>query len=165
MVTVRPQPQVPELPPWVNVALAEIGVLEAPGDADNPRIQEWHATTVGPKDVADAVPHCSSFINWVMLRCAIAGTRSKAARSWLTWGYKLDEPRIGAVCVLWRLSITGKKGHVGLYLGRNKNGVFLLGANQGNEVNVTRYPHKRVLGFFWPHSYPGVLEDEEDTLP
>ena len=141
---------VPSIAPWLAVALGEIGTLEAAGDADNPRVQAYHAATRGPKSVADAVPWCSSAMNWCMERAGIEGTRSKAARSWLQWGDPLDEPRLGCVCVLWRISITGSKGHVGLYLGENKRGVILLGGNQANEFGVARYPHRRVLAYRWP---------------
>jgi uncharacterized protein (TIGR02594 family) len=148
--------EVPIVPPWLAHALAEIGTLEISGTGSNPRIEEYHATTRGPATVKDDVPWCSSFQNWSFDRCGIEPTRSKAARSWLDWGIELQRPVLGCVCVLWREARKSAKGHVGLWLGQDKRGVYLLGGNQSNAVNVMHYPHARVLdgGFRWPACYP-----------
>ena len=142
---------VPVVPPWLAVALGEIGTLEAPGDADNPRVVEYHSATAAGA-APDGVAWCSSFMNWCMLQCGIIGTRNKSARSWLKWsgGEVLKEPRLGCIMVCWREDPHAATGHVGLYLGHNKRGYYILGGNQSNEVNVRLEPTRRVLGFVWP---------------
>lgn len=61
--------------PWLNIAQQELdkGIKEFPGDADNPRIVEYHScTSYGSSD--DETPWCSSFANWCMKQCGIEGT-------------------------------------------------------------------------------------------
>jgi hypothetical protein len=59
------------------------------------------------------------------------------------------EPEIGDVVVLTRDTPYAWAGHVGLFirLSENKEHVFILGGNQQNSVNVSRYQASRVLGY------------------
>ncbi len=140
---------IPHVPPWMMYAWEEVGVEEAAGPADNPRIVEYHRA-VDDEVSDDEVPWCSSFVNWCMMRAQTERTRSRAARSWLPWGTRLATPAYGCVCVLWREHPESWKGHVGILVGTALDDVFLLGGNQSNEVNVRRYPVSRVLGYRWP---------------
>lgn len=134
--------------PWIEFAVGELGVTEAPGEADNPRIVEYHAaTSLHSKD--DETPWCSAFANWCMWKAGIEGTKSAAARSWLRWGDRV-EPRFGCVVILWRGAPTSEQGHVGFYVKEDDSNVYLLGGNQGDAVSVARYPKTRVLGFRFP---------------
>jgi uncharacterized protein (TIGR02594 family) len=64
-----------ETPPWLATAQREVGTKEASGNADNPRILEYHsATSLGARD--DAVAWCSAFANWCMKQNSIVGTNS-----------------------------------------------------------------------------------------
>lgn len=133
--------------PWLPIAMAELGVREAPGDADNPRIVEYHqATTLRATD--DEVPWCSAFACWVMQRAGVSSARSAAARSWLTWGQS-SPLRPGAVVVLSR-GTNPAQGHVGFALAWNDALVWLLGGNQGDAVSVAAYRRERVVGVRWP---------------
>lgn len=138
-------------PKWLIAALDELtfGVREIPGDADNPRIIEYHAaTSLGASD--DEVAWCSAFANWCMARAGIAGTNSAAARSWLTWGVPLAVPRAGCVAVFKR-GLSAWQGHVGFYLGTTSAGnVVVLGGNQSDAVTVTTCQHGDLLGYRWP---------------
>lgn len=138
-------------PSWLLVAKAELGVAEIPGDKDNPRILEYLRTTsVSPGDhVDEEIPWCAAFVNWCLIRAQQTGTNRRAARSYLHWGQPV-EPRVGAVCVLWREDPKGPKGHVGFFLKETADSVQLLGGNQGNCVSVRSYPKARVLGYRWP---------------
>jgi len=146
-------------PPWLLVAQEELrrGVKEFPGEADNPRIIEYHdATNGGFTD--DEVPWCSSFVNWSMEQCNVSRTVSARARSWLGWGCSISHPPIGAVTILQRgggvqpgPEVIKAPGHVGFYVGlADDENLLLLGGNQGNAVNVRAYPLARVLGYRWP---------------
>jgi uncharacterized protein (TIGR02594 family) len=137
-------------PVWLARAQREIGIKERPGLADHPRILEYHgATKLHAKH--DEVPWCSAFVCWVMEGTDIPSTRSAAARSWLTWGRKLDKPQRGCVVVLDRRSDDNPKAaHVAFYLHDEGDSVRLLGGNQGNAVSTKLYPKSRVLGYRWP---------------
>ncbi len=138
--------------PWMEIAGKEIGVKEFPGDADNPRIIEYHATTTyGSKD--DEVSWCSAFVNWCLENVGIEGTDNVGARSWLNWGTTIKKPVPGCITVLWRESPDSWKGHVGFYLAdhpTHSNYILLLGGNQGDSVCVAAYEKTRILGFRWP---------------
>jgi uncharacterized protein (TIGR02594 family) len=135
-------------PPWLRVALAEQGVREYSGAADNPRIVEYHrSTTLGPRlSNQDETPWCSSFVNWCIERSGYEGTDSAWARSWLNWGKKLTTPRKGCVAVFKRGT---NSGHVGFYIGETASNIRLLGGNQSDAVNVTNIDKSRLLGYRW----------------
>lgn len=137
-------------PIWMARARREIGVKERPGQKHNSRILEYHnATRLHAAE--DEVPWCSAFVCWVMEGSDIASTRSAAARSWLTWGEKLDAPRPGCVVVLSRQSTDNpKSAHVGFYVGDDGDSIRVLGGNQANQVCVRPYAKDRVLGYRWP---------------
>lgn len=136
-------------PIWMDVAEKELGVAEVPGDQDNPRIVEYHqATTLKATD--DETAWCSAFVNWCMQQAKVLGTGSAAARSWLTWGKKLDIPEYGCICIFSR-GTNPAQGHVGFYVGTDGwSHVKVLGGNQGNKVSVQSYPLSRLLGYRWP---------------
>ena len=123
-------------PPWLERALDELGVEEIPGDADNPRIVEYHAaTTLRASD--DEVPWCSSFVNWCM-RDIFPTTGSARARSWLAWGIPIAYPAAGCVAILARgggnqpgPKVLDAQGHVGFFVG------FDLGGEEQIEPLVT----------------------------
>lgn len=137
--------------PWLDAAYAELvaGVREVSGPHHNLRILEYlRATSLGDAG-GDETPWCSAFANWSMRIGRVVGTNSAAARSWLRWGVP-SEPRVGAVCVLWRGSATSALGHVGFVVGHSGGAVHLLGGNQGDRVSVASFPVARVLGYRMP---------------
>lgn len=132
---------------WLVIARKELGQKEIAGEQDNQRILEYHkATALKASD--DETPWCSAFVNWVMQQVGVEGTRSAAARSWLTWGKEIKEPKAGCIAVLRRGS--GWKGHVGFVVGCHDDTIALLGGNQGDAVSVAWYPTSKVLGYRWP---------------
>jgi uncharacterized protein (TIGR02594 family) len=137
---------------WMAIAKTQLGVKELSGSRNNPRIVEYHRTAVG--NLADSVPWCSSFVNWVVIKAGINGTNKGNARSWLNWGQKLSKPIPGCVVVFWRDSPSSWKGHVGFYVGDAGSYVKVLGGNQGNAVTISTYPKSRVLGYRWPSNAP-----------
>lgn len=135
-------------PAWLDIAEGEIGIKEAPGNADNPRVLEYHsATSLGARD--DAVAWCSAFVNWCMKQVDMPRTNSASARSWLSWGEALTTPRKGCVVVLRRGS-NPVQGHVAFYVGEGTGQVRLLGGNQADQVKVSQFPKTMVLGYRWP---------------
>ena len=131
------------MPPWLVIARQEVGVHEnsAPGQ-DNPRILEYLESTTYDGGLTDEVPWCSAFVNWCVTKAGLKGTNSAAASSWLTWGQKLDQPRLGCITVF--------KHHVGFYAGAAGDHFLLLGGNQSNAVNTENKHPGDVLAYRWP---------------
>ena len=139
-----------EEPEWMAVARKEMGTKEYAGDADNPDVVKY-LKSVDTLSVSaqrnDETPWCSAFVNWCMEEAGIKGTENAAARSWLQWGSELAEPEIGCVVVLWRGSPAGWQGHVGFFVKETLTTVSLLGGNQGDQVNISKYSKDRVLEY------------------
>jgi len=132
---------------WIEIANNELGVSEVKGSDSNPRILEYHKTTL-LHATSDEVPWCGSFMNWVMLQAGFKGTCSAAARSWETWGDALKKPQYGCIVVLKRG--TGSQGHVGFYVGEEGRFVKILGGNQGDKVSIENFSKDKVISYRWP---------------
>jgi len=97
----------------------------------------------------DGMAGCSAFVNWCAMKSNKPMSNKLNARSWLTVGKPVSKSKVklGDVVVLWRGSKTSWKGHVGFYIRESANYVWILGGNQGDEVNIKRYPKYRVLKY------------------
>lgn len=99
---------------------------------------------------------CADFMNFVLRRAGGKGTQSRAARSYLKYGKKLDGPRVGAIAILSRKG--PQNGHVGVVRGTDGQGnPILVSGNHGPTVMQSVYPKHRVLAYVMPPDY--VLED------
>ena len=99
---------------------------------------------------------CAVFMNFVIKRAGAKGTQSRAARSFLDFGKKLDGPRVGAIAILTRAG--PQNGHVGVVRGTDGLGnPILVSGNSANLVRESMYPKNRVLAYVMPPSY--VLEE------
>jgi uncharacterized protein (TIGR02594 family) len=147
------------LPPWLRLAQQEamMGREEIHGSFHNSHIVAY-GKAVGLFVTDDELPWCSNFINWLFLQLDMKRTDSARARSWLEWGIPLQNPALGAVCVLSRgpgvqpgKNIIEAPGHVGLLTDMLvPDSVTLLGGNQGNRVCERTYSLDRVLDLRWP---------------
>ena len=135
---------VPAVPPWLHVALDEIGQCEIVGAVNNPRIELYHSCTAGGAS-PDEVPWCASFTCWCIEQTGRTSPRSKRAAKWLTWGTD-TAPRPGAVVVFPR---TGGH-HVGFVLDFTLGTIYVLGGNQDNRVGVRGYSRFSALAYRWP---------------
>jgi len=141
-----PKPEVfNTLPKAYKGALKDLGIREILGSRMNaPRILEYHTyTNLDAK--TDEIAWCSSAMCCWQEESGIKGTRSAAARSWLKWGEKEENPTEGCVVVFSR----GKswQGHVGFYVKSDKKYVWCLGGNQGDSVSVRKYKKSKVLDY------------------
>ncbi len=99
---------------------------------------------------------CADFMNFVLRQAGGKGTRSRAARSFLKYGKKLDGPRVGAIAILYRKG--PNSGHVGVVRGTDGQGnPILVSGNHGPKVMQSTYPKSRVLAYVMPPQY--VLDD------
>jgi uncharacterized protein (TIGR02594 family) len=91
---------------------------------------------------------CADFINFILRRTGHSTTNSRAAKSFLDYGKRIDQPRVGAIVVLSR----GKNGgHVGIVRGTDgADNIIVISGNHGNKVWESKYPKSRVLGYVIP---------------
>jgi uncharacterized protein (TIGR02594 family) len=91
---------------------------------------------------------CADFINFILRRTGHQTTNSRAARSFLDYGKRIDSPRVGAIVVLSRGS---NNGHVGIVRGTDGAGnIIVISGNHGNKVWESPYPKSRVIGYVIP---------------
>ena len=138
-------------PRWLELAWADLGVAEGPGEANNPRVVRYYADAGHPEVRADEVAWCAAFVGACLERAGVGSTRSLMARSYLAWGEALAEPRTGAITVLSR-GDDPSLGHVGFLVGLTASDIVLLAGNQGDAVSVQAFPRSRVVGVRWPSS-------------
>ena len=99
---------------------------------------------------------CADFMNFVLRRAGGKGTQSRAARSFLDYGKKLDGPRVGAIAILYRRGTNS--GHVGVVRGTDGLGnPILVSGNHGQMVAQSVYPKSKVMAYVMPPDY--VLEE------
>lgn len=135
-------------PAWLDVAEKELGVHELSGKEENSKRILEYASCTSLKAKDDETAWCSAFVNWCFTQVRITPTNSAAARSWLTWGETLKEPRVGCVVVLRRGA--PPSGHVGFVIGFDATTLSVLGGNQGDKVKISHYRRQDVLGYRWP---------------
>lgn len=145
-------------PRMIIEALKQYGTLEAPGEADNPKIICWQdeLETAGLGRVYagvyrhDAIPWCGLFM-------AIAAHRANferrpernppklylAALEWASFGVSVPKgaAALGDVLVFKRKG----GGHIGLYVGYDASAFHVLGDNQSDRVSITRLSRNRLV--------------------
>lgn len=146
-ISVKPQVKTPEVKAgWILLAEKELGNKEIAGSKHNPRIIEYHkATTL--KATADEVSWCAAFVNWCLRESGELGTGRADARSFLNWGVRVSEPKLGDVVVFWRGNKNGWQGHVGFFVEENASSIKVLGGNQGDQVCYAWYDKSKLLGY------------------
>lgn len=131
----------------LEVALSEYMTKEFAGSKTNPAVLKYYQE-IGFKHINDdETPWCSAFINWCAKQAGLKGSGKLAARSFMEVGTAVTEPQLGDICVLWRDSKTGWKGHVGIFIKEDEGLLYLLGGNQGNAVCIAPYSESRLLGY------------------
>lgn len=143
-------------PLWLQYARRQIGIREIPGPRHEPRIlamieraQAWLGINVN----TDEVPWCGTFVADCMQAAGFKpprGAIAVRAKWWAKWGQdvgNVTRPPVGAIAVFGRRG----GGHVGFVTGVYSNGdLNILGGNQGNAVNIRRFPRSRLVAFRWP---------------
>lgn len=142
-----------EITPY-QIAERFIGIKEVNGQVANPAIlamlkldNRW------PED--DSVPWCAAFVNYIAFLLGLHRTKSLRARSFLNEKIvTLSEAEIGFDLVILKRGgrnqpgpeIIKAPGHVGFFAGFDNGYVRILGGNQRDSVNISRYPRVRILG-------------------
>ena len=139
-------------PDHISIAYALLGYSENTHNRDlklllgfNPSYTEW----------------CAAFINKVLEASGQESVDSLGhkypllARSYLSYGEMIleDELIVGDILIFKRGNVSWK-GHVGFYIGteyiRGKKYYRVLGGNQSNEVNISLYSERKLLGIRRP---------------
>ena len=133
-------------------------IREIPGKKDHPLVLYMLQLAAGSDwPDCDEIPWCSAFVYFVafVLDLERPGRHGLRARSWLQVGRAVSEhqARPGDDIVILKRGdghqpgpeILDAKGHVGFYAGREDCHVLVLGGNQDNAVNISRYPAVRIL--------------------
>lgn len=133
---------------YLDLALSQVGIGEIEGVKDNPEILKYfNVLGFDGAKLKDETAWCSAYVNWVMKESCLDHTGKLNARSWLKIGEEITEPKIGDIVVFWRESESSWKGHVGFFISEVGDWIYCLGGNQGNSVNISRYPKRRLLGY------------------
>lgn len=140
-------------PRWLIRARSYIGTKEIPGRENNPTILKWWKE-IRSQFLDDETPWCAAFVGGVLEESGIKSTRSGMARSYENWGVPLKYPATGAVVTFSRKG----GGHVGFVVGYNADTVSVLGGNQRDSVNVSRFAKNaaglKVTSYRWPSGEP-----------
>ncbi len=124
-----------------------VGVHELHGDQQNPVIMKMFHETGHKWVLDDETGWCCAAINYGAMQLNYEYSKKLYARSYLDIGIPIDKPVIGCLVIFWRVKHTGWKGHVGIYMGENKDHIFVMGGNQSNEFNYAQYPKNQLLGY------------------
>jgi len=91
---------------------------------------------------------CARFLNFVLERTGRRGTGSNLARSFATYGRRVDGPQIGAIAVMTR----GEGGgHVGVVSGVDRAGnPIIISGNHNRRVAEAVYPRSRIYAYVMP---------------
>ena len=135
------------VPKWMPVAQSYQGTKEIPGAKHNPVILSFFDSVGAGWVKNDETAWCAAFVGACLEEVGVKSTGSLAARSYMDWGKSTTSPRYGDVCVFWRGNKNGWQGHVAFYVKDDDKYVYVLGGNQRNSVNVSRYPKSRLLGY------------------
>lgn len=128
-------------------ALKEYGVWEWIGSAANPAVLKYFKETGFEWVHDDETAWCAAFVNWCLKKAGRQYTNSLRARSFLDYGNSAMDPKLGDIVVLWRIYPSSPYGHVGFFISRDENYIYILGGNQGNQVNITKYPRTQLLDY------------------
>ena len=139
-------------PPWIVEAVKWVGTKEGAGKLNNPVVVAFYkdAGFGGVKD--DAVPWCAAFVGACLMRVGIKATGSLWAIDYSGWGANVKRPTFGAIAYKKRKNKSGKVvgGHVGFVVGWDRAHVYILGGNQSDMVNVSKYKRSDIEGYRYP---------------
>ena len=131
----------------VKRALQEYGQTAVLGIESNKNILSYF-NKMGLIEIKDdETPWCSAFLNAMCIDLNLPFSNRLNARSWLDVGVKTEKPEMGDIVIFWRESPTSWKGHVGIYISEVGNMINVLGGNQTNQVNISKFEKSKVLGY------------------
>jgi uncharacterized protein (TIGR02594 family) len=131
-------------PKVIVEAVKHYDVTEIPGSKSNSIILGWAKKLKISWYENDDTPWCGLFISNVVTDAGYVPVKNALrALSWVDWGngVSLKDASLGDVLVFKRPG----GGHVGLYVGEEKDFFYVLGGNQSNQVNVGKIAKSRCV--------------------
>jgi len=135
--------------PWMDAAWSHIGVHETAGEKATPEIVGFFARSGHPEVTSDETAWCAAFVGACLADAGLKPSGSLLARSYLNYGTKLDEPKVGAIAVFKRTNDPAH-GHVAFVTGWGDGQVRVLGGNQRDSVCEEAFGTANLLGYRWP---------------
>lgn len=129
-------------------AIKHYGVLEHPGKGSNANIISWaHELNVNGYYSDDDIPWCGLFVGLVVKRAGYeipSKLLSLGALHWLSWGTIIPSDK----AMLWDILVFTRSGggHVGFYVGEDKDNFLVYGGNQSNAVGFAWIAKSRLAG-------------------
>lgn len=119
-------------------------VANVPGSRLVAEARRW----IGTNPTARATLWCARFMNFVLERLGLPGTESDVAKSFASYGKRLEGPKVGAIAVMNR----GKSGgHVGVVSGFDKDGdPIIISGNYSRRVAEAVYERSRIIAYVSP---------------
>lgn len=129
-------------PKVIVEAMKLYGTKEVAGDANNPVILEW-ATDLGISYYkSDEIFWCGLFAAIVVKRAGKDVVKDPLrAKAWGLFGQEVKQAMLGDILVFIREG----GGHVGFYVGEDKDCYHVLGGNQSDMVKVSRISKARCI--------------------
>lgn len=130
-----------------ELAKDEVGTYEWAGRDHNPKVLAYFRDSGNPQVRDDETSWCAAFVGAMLHRAGLKGTGSLVARSYMNWGAQisLSEAMPGDIVVFQR-GDSSWQGHVGFYVKHDDFDIWVLGGNQSNQVNVSKYRVSKLLG-------------------
>lgn len=129
------------------LALSFYGETPLAGPAANQQIVDFLKATTYPDPQSDEIPWCSAFLVWIFKQSGLDTPADASAISWLKYSEPTDQPRLGDVVVLEWSDAKGQHRHVGLFIREVLNGIYILGGNQNNTVDIDLWKKTAVLSY------------------
>ncbi len=135
-------------PAWLDIAVGYHGLKEIAGPRHNSTILTWLAQ-LGAWWKDDETAWCGTFVAHCLQKAGQPiPTHWYRAKAWADYGSLLRPERLSAGAILIFDRAGG--GHVGFYVGEERNYYYVLGGNQANGVNVMKIAKSRLLASRWP---------------
>jgi uncharacterized protein (TIGR02594 family) len=158
-----------ERAPWMKIAWEE-ETKKLKETGSNKEIQKFFDGTPYEQSMKNGTTNesdiswCATFVNWVMTKYGykgVEGYNAVRALKWADWaeGVDIKKPIYGAIAVKRR---TGG-GHVGFVAGKKGNKIVILGGNQNNALNCSKYSESEFFAYLVPKDYE--VFDEDYKLP
>lgn len=146
--------KLPDLPKMVALGMKLLGTKEIKGKKHNPIILAW-AKELGLDKIykEDEMAWCALFIGYLAMMCGKPNPLKSydllRALKYAEFGEPVPpgQEKLGDLLIFRR----EEGGHVGMYIGEDSAAFHVLGANQGDEVNIARLGRTRLYACRRPH--------------
>lgn len=102
----------------------------------------WSEIGYDPAPYSDGTAWCAVFVSAILKRSGLEYIKTSSSRRFATYGTpvaSLDEAQRGDLVVFYRNGQESQYGHVGFYVSHDDTTVTILGGNQNDTLNVTRF--------------------------